>query len=71
MATKHFCDICGKEIVKASITDLIISSYSFTFDGIEEEDKELCPNCLRELKEYFEARKNGWIINLVNPDTYR
>ena len=70
MATKHFCDICGKEIPAGENAELQIY-HPIPVYGTDETDMDICMECHRRLINYIEARKNKWIVNIIHPDTYR
>lgn len=54
MATKHFCDRCGKEINQSTFLWL---SGAHGYD-IWSRKYELCDECYKEMKEWFESEPN-------------
>jgi hypothetical protein len=71
MATKVFCDICGKEASGVDSYKLVLENLPYL--GIE---KDLCFDCRKQLLEYLEARKKLYdereLLNLKQEleDTY-
>lgn len=64
MATKHFCDICGKEINGLSKVDC-------EFWGprtVNDNDVELCHECYEELRNFIAMRKMGYEVRYVMED---
>lgn len=53
MAIKYFCDKCGKEIGFCSGADIKIENRGFDTIKIRNYEKELCNDCVEELKEWL------------------
>ena len=54
MATKHFCDICGKEI------DTPVECQFWGVRSNKDDDVELCHECYCDLRYFITMRKTGY-----------
>lgn len=58
MATKHFCDICGKEIEFGSN----IECQFWGARTVNDDNVDLCHGCYEELRNFINLRKMGYNV---------
>lgn len=53
--TKHYCDRCGKETSRVEKVSIPVEVSDESRGALRMEDKDLCPDCRQELKEFEKA----------------
>lgn len=66
MATKHFCDICDKEIEVGSSVEC---QFWGTRTG-NDDDIELCHKCYCDLRYFIQMRKEKYYVEYKKPELY-